>query len=172
MNPQARKIVSRADGLTVKKGQLRALRGAEDRSLGLLIAKVLETAGGEGFDSGGALAVPRRGGGPPYVARVMALRCGTKQIPDAVAALAIVSDPDHSLPPREQLRTIFGLTDREADLAKLLAGGWSLKAAAARTGIAHNTARVHLAKILTKTGTRSQAALAALLRDLPGGPGD
>jgi DNA-binding CsgD family transcriptional regulator len=91
---------------------------------------------------------------------------------ESVVVLAILSDPDFGLPGHDSLRTIFGLTDREASLARMIAGGWSLKQAAARDGIAHNTARVHLAKIMAKTGTHSQAALAALLRGLPPDAGE
>ncbi len=52
---------------------------------------------------------------------------------------------------------VFGLTDREADLAVELARCASLAQAAANCGMAGNTARNHLQSIFRKSGASSQA---------------
>jgi DNA-binding CsgD family transcriptional regulator len=164
---RARVILAREDGLAIRKERLRALRAAEDRGLDLLISKVARSIDVGGFHAGGALAVPRQRGGPPYVLRVMPVVNGLALPRASIAILVLLCDPECTLPPIEELRAIFGLTEREADLASLLAGGWALKQAAQRLAIAHNTARVHLANITAKTGTRSQTELVALLGNLP-----
>ena len=60
----------------------------------------------------------------------------------------------------------FALTDREANVASLLAEGLPPAEIAARLGIEIATARVHLRSIFEKTGSRRQAELATLLARL------
>jgi DNA-binding CsgD family transcriptional regulator len=57
----------------------------------------------------------------------------------------------------------FALTDREADVACLLAEGMTIAAVARTLGIQTSTARVHLRSIFEKTGTNRQAELVAML---------
>ena len=64
------------------------------------------------------------------------------------------------------LADAFALTDREANVASLLAEGLPPAEIAARLGIEIATARVHLRSIFEKTGTRRQAELATLLARL------
>jgi DNA-binding CsgD family transcriptional regulator len=166
MNDLARAVVARGDGIVVRKGRLGTLRAAEQRSLDQIVANALQAAGGDWLHPGRLLAVPRRGGGAPYVMRIIPTRYG-EPIAGTIAVLALILDPDQSAPRGDELEAIFGLSEREAELARLLARGWSVKAAAERMGITHNTARVHLANIMAKTRAHSQAALIALMRSLP-----
>ena len=64
------------------------------------------------------------------------------------------------------LADAYALTDREANVASLLAEGLPPAEIAARLGIEIATARVHLRSIFEKTGTRRQAELATLLARL------
>ena len=68
-----------------------------------------------------------------------------------------------SLPSREALRDVFGLTDREADFAIELVRCGNLERAAARARMAFNTARNHLQNISRKTGASGQTEVALLL---------
>ena len=63
----------------------------------------------------------------------------------------------------DQLRTAFGLTKAEAQLAALLADGEDLREAAGKLHITYGTARTRLAQIFQKTDTRRQAELVRLL---------
>jgi DNA-binding CsgD family transcriptional regulator len=76
----------------------------------------------------------------------------------------------------QSLKDLLGLTTAEARLAAILAEGVSLVEAAARLGIAHNTAKVQLRAVFAKTGVRRQAQLVALMGSLglglPGRAGD
>lgn len=53
----------------------------------------------------------------------------------------------------------LGISDREAQVAALLATGMDLQRAALRMGISRETARTHLKSIFSKTGLHSQAEL-------------
>ena len=64
----------------------------------------------------------------------------------------------------EQIRMVFDLTPKEADLAASLASGMTLKEAAEDARIRINTARSYLDNIFLKTGTRQQSQLVALLK--------
>ena len=62
-----------------------------------------------------------------------------------------------------RLRFAFSLTDAEARLAKQLASGKGLVAAAASLSISRETARSQLKAIFAKTKTERQAELASLI---------
>lgn len=66
----------------------------------------------------------------------------------------------------KQVRNLFGLTAREANLAASLASGRSVKEAAKDAGIAYSTMRTYLENVFRKTETRQQSQLVALLRSL------
>lgn len=66
----------------------------------------------------------------------------------------------------EQVRTLFGLTAREASLSASLASGRSMRETAEDTHVAYSTLRTHLDNVFRKTGTRQQSQLVALLRSL------
>src|SRR5690348_11800972 len=79
------------------------------------------------------------------------------------AAIVFIRDAEQSTPSIEALRGLFGLTAAEAGVALAIAKGRSLDAIAASHRVSLNTARTHLKNILSKTGTRRQAELVALL---------
>ena len=66
-------------------------------------------------------------------------------------------------PSEQVLQRVFDLTQAEVRLAQGIARGDSLEEVAAGLGIKISTARTQLASIFTKTQTRRQAKLVALL---------
>jgi DNA-binding CsgD family transcriptional regulator len=64
----------------------------------------------------------------------------------------------------ERLRTRFGLTGRELEVAALLSDGRSNAAIAAALGISPHTARHHTQRVLGKLGVHSRAEAGARLR--------
>ncbi len=60
-------------------------------------------------------------------------------------------------------QAVFGLSDGQLRVARHIADGVGLKAAAETLGISINTARTHLARLYDKTGVSSQTALVRLL---------
>ena len=67
----------------------------------------------------------------------------------------------------QQIRSLFALTPREAQLAAALATGQSMKTIAADGAIAYSTLRSTLEHVFRKTGTHQQSELVALLKGLP-----
>ena len=86
------------------------------------------------------------------------------------ALVLLISDPERpALADTGSLRARFGLTRKEAQLAGELAAGLSLDEAAARLGIARNTARSHLRGLFAKAGVSRQGELVRLIHaSLPG----
>ncbi|NLS18565.1 helix-turn-helix transcriptional regulator [Rhizobium sp. P40RR-XXII] len=66
----------------------------------------------------------------------------------------------------DYMRTVFGMTPKEAMLSASLAEGLSLKDAAQRHGIRFTTARSYLESIFQKTGVRQQSQLVAVLKTI------
>jgi len=79
-------------------------------------------------------------------------------------ALVLISDPDRSIGSTEEgLRAEFGLTKAEARVAQLLADGHRLGEVGEMLDISPNTARTHLKRIFSKTGTNRQSSLLKLI---------
>ena len=66
-----------------------------------------------------------------------------------------------------QLRGLFNLSPREANIAAALACGRSLKEIAQDLHLAYSTIRSHLEVIFQKTATHQQSQLVALLKNVP-----
>jgi DNA-binding CsgD family transcriptional regulator len=78
-------------------------------------------------------------------------------------ALVSVVDPElGSAEPTERLRAYFGLTRTEARVAAELVAGLDAREIADRLGMALNTTRLHIAHLLSKSGTNRQGEFIAL----------
>jgi DNA-binding CsgD family transcriptional regulator len=88
----------------------------------------------------------------------------------SAAALAVLICGEPGLPTLRFdpsiIREAFDLTDREADVAGLLAEGLGLAAIARRLNIGAGTVRTYLKGAFEKTATRRQAELVALIARL------
>lgn len=82
---------------------------------------------------------------------------------DDIAVVVTVDAPRALLPAPAELRARCGLTEREAEVACLLASGMTDRQVAARLHISHSTARRHSEHILAKLGTTSRSGLALRL---------
>ncbi len=107
------------------------------------------------------VAVPRRSGGAPLV-----LAC--RPLPAGVAgAMVMVADPARRrVPSPTLLRHAFGLTPTEAELAGSLISGLTVPECAAARRVSPNTVRSQVRALLSKTGSRRQVDLVALLSGL------
>lgn len=76
-----------------------------------------------------------------------------------LVAVYIVDPREVDGPDASQLRLQFGLTTAEATLACEIVKGEGLPECARRIGVSKATARTHLHRILSKTGTNRQAEL-------------
>jgi len=94
--------------------------------------------------------------GEELLRAIQAVALGKRYLTPGVAATLAAHVPDAKL------------TDREADVLKLLAQGCSNREIAARLRIAENTTRIHVSRILDKLEVedRTQAVLVAIQRGL------
>ncbi len=116
-----------------------------------------------------AVLVERPSGRRPYVVQASALSSGNRFQGQPANAGAIVFISDSEQNPTVSihlLRTVYGLTLAEANLARELIRGDGLAAAAERLRVSENTAKTQLAAIYEKTRTHRQAELVKLLYGL------
>ena len=147
------------DGYTVLE-QLRA-RG-HDTPVLILSARREEADKIQGFQLGADDYVTKPFSAVELMARVAALlrRAELRVVPAAVPTPAPVADA----PTDAELQTRFGLTPRQALVARLLAEGCSNAEVAERLGVSEHTARNHTTHVLAKLGTSKRARVATLLR--------
>jgi DNA-binding CsgD family transcriptional regulator len=163
-NRSASQLVSRNDGLSVRKGNLEAARNGENVALRRLIlnsaAGKLETLRGEAF------SISRPSFRRPYALwacpvpenKFFAKVAG----PPRVAIF--VTDPENSVRPNNEiLRRLFGLTPSEACVAAAMAQGKGILEICEELSITRNTARTHMKHLFEKTGVRRQGELVSLL---------
>jgi len=164
-NRSAEAFHSNGDGIRLFGGGIALLRKQDNDRLQRLIAQALSGIALPDASPGGAMRVLRPSGKRPYgilVAPVSGRYPALSTLRPAVCI--IITDPDCQRPlPTHRLRAVFGLTEAEARLAALLAGGEELRAAAVRLKITYGTARSRLTEIFQKTETRRQGELIKLL---------
>jgi DNA-binding NarL/FixJ family response regulator len=105
----------------------------------------------------GALAyLTKDAGADELVRAILSVRAGHRYVPATVGALLAARVPTSSL------------TDREVDVLRLLARGRSNREIGEKLGIAENTVRIHVSRILDKlqVADRTQAVLLAIQNGL------
>jgi DNA-binding CsgD family transcriptional regulator len=155
------------DGLLLRNGVL----SAADRSANTQLRKAIHHALSPGRTPGpAAVPVPRASLRREYQILAAPLRARFQQfagmpIPMAVA---LMTDPERQRPATvDLLIQMYQLTPREAALGGKLSEGKSVKQAAEELSISYETARTHLRRIFSKTGTSRQAELLVLIDQLP-----
>jgi DNA-binding CsgD family transcriptional regulator len=164
-NRAAEALLAAQDGVVAAQGEL-ALRNAnDDRTLRELIERALA----EGIDDGpGAMRALRPSGERPYSIAVTPL--AGSEMRNAAHPVICVMIGDHEAGENvsePSLQAFYGLSPAECRLARRLATGEELKAAAAALGIGYGTARGQLSAIFRKTETNRQGELVRLLCTLP-----
>jgi DNA-binding CsgD family transcriptional regulator len=105
--------------------------------------------------------------GRRYLLQVHPVPGRARDIFASAAALALLIERDRKPATLRtdlaELRTAYGLTEREVNVVALLAEGLDINAIAARLGIRPNSARSYLKDALQKTGATRQAELVALV---------
>ncbi|WID96222.1 helix-turn-helix transcriptional regulator [Bosea vestrisii] len=113
-----------------------------------------------------SIPVPAKDQQPALIVHLIPLRRSATDIFSGADTLVVATAVSASaaVPSPSILSGLFDLTPAEAKLATALAGGSSLEAAAAESGVRMTTARTHLDRIFRKTGTSRQGQLVALLK--------
>lgn len=169
MNDAARAILAAADALAYSDGVFVTRRGPESRRLQQMIGDAVTGLDSPQMRLGGQMLVSRPSGLRGYLVRVLPAP-PAERFPDGPSTACVIHLQDlaiERLPSRASLSVLFGLSEREADLAIELVRATSLAHAADRAGMALNTARNHLQSIFRKSGVSSQAEAVQLFSRLP-----
>jgi DNA-binding CsgD family transcriptional regulator len=166
VNARAEALLGMGDGLALSPAGLVAATPALTRELRAGVARV--AAGNGGFHTAAIRLNLQRPSLRPALR--LTLTPAWRLDPDGAGAASravamLVTEPDAPPPiDKEALADNFHLTQREADVAFLLASGADLNAIAAALDLGLGTIRFHLKHVFQKTGTTSQAAFVALAR--------
>jgi DNA-binding CsgD family transcriptional regulator/PAS domain-containing protein len=173
LNDAAESLLSECPGALYRKmGLFAAADPAREAGLRRLVAEACSSRDGVAPGSGGDLLIHQKlcGGGAPTLAiSVRPLTgSGLRAISSQPCAVIILRKVSSELPAGfvEDIRRVFDLTPREANLAASLAAGLALKDIARDMGIRFSTARTHLDRIFRKTETRQQSQLVAVLKNV------
>ncbi len=167
MNQEAKRILNEKDGIWLAGNMLAVESSQESRDLQrMLRAALAGTTDSEGPGVVEAMSISRPSGRAKLGILIKTIPMGewseSKQRP---AAAVFLRDPESNAaqPSHELVRRLFGLTRMEAQLALLLADGFTLDEAAEKMNVRRNTARTHLRSIFCKTGVTRQTMLVRLL---------
>lgn len=147
-------------GLPDKDGYhvLEQLRGrGVDAPVLILSARGLESDKVKGFRLGADDYVTKPFGVVELMARINAhLRRAGGEEPNGNGSRGVLRD--------EELQSRYGLTDRQVEVARLLARGMSNAEIAEALGLSTYTARNHTEQVLLKLGASTRARVGAILR--------
>jgi DNA-binding CsgD family transcriptional regulator len=114
-----------------------------------------------------SIPIPASEGIPATILHVLPVRRMARDVFGLSLALMIATPVGEVGPPDMRvLSGLFDLTPAEARLAREVATGATMEAAAANLGLSIETVRTYLKRVMAKTGTRRQAELAVLLSGL------
>ena len=165
-NPMGAGTLAKGAGLTEVRGRLVAQSSAEQAKLAALIEAAVPLV--SSFESWGGemLITSPLTGAPAYSLSIRPVPSMQVIGLDAASGALILIQALGTGPRagfEERARTLFAMTPREAELARALAAGQTLKDAAAERGISMPTARTQLAQLFRKTNTTQQSQLVAML---------
>lgn len=158
LNTAAQTILSEGD-LHLACGSLAASKANEHRTLRSLITDALASTDTAWQPRGGMMHITRKSLQHPLEVLVTPICCGYGILGESrKGALVLVVDPEREAGISEDLlRRTWHLSRAEAKVATLLSSGKDIQEIADELGISLNTARSHLKRVLSKTGSRRQA---------------
>lgn len=160
-NSQAEQMAAANDALTVVAGRLQARCTGEQPVIDRALAGALPG------ETGGGFRLARESGQAAYLGLIHPIGPAHPLADSEAAALLLLSDPaSPNMPAPDLLRALFGLTETEARVAALIATGAPIDNAAARLGMALETARVHLKSIYRKMEVAGRDELIAVVAHL------
>lgn len=161
LNRCAREVIAEADGLMWDRGHLGAQLQGESRALHALIRSAAQTGVGNSTHPGGPISISRPSGKRAYKLLVSPYRPSPLwRDLESPSATVIIRDPERRIAQSsERLMVRYRLTAAEANLTMHLMQGESITDAATALGITQYTARTHLKRIFSMTGTSRQPEL-------------
>jgi DNA-binding CsgD family transcriptional regulator len=162
LNSVAEQILKLGDGLCIRDGSIAATRASINEQVQGSVTRAL-VGQRSGARIGDSFACARPSGKRPYIIHVLPL-AATSGDPSTAKALVMIINPEQEPePPKMLIRSLFGLTDAEADVAVRVMRGDGLKPIATDLALSRATVNTHLQHIFDKTDTHRQAELVRLL---------
>ena len=167
-NQSASEMLASGSPLAIRSGKV-VVPGSSSATITLHEA-ISRAGSDESTLSGTGVGVPLRfADGRPAIGHVLPLRQGTIRRGvglGAAAAIFVATPTDGQHAPIDALTGLYGLTEAESRVLNQIAEGKNRSQAAASLSIADSTAKTHLDRIFSKTGTSTQSELAQLLSSL------
>lgn len=172
-NPAAEDLLRRDSGLVLRDGRIMAARGGEQGGLQALLRGCEPQASGSHTPApaeADTMTVHPRADDSSRAGRALTLSAmplpeGRSAYRHGQRAVLLLAVPASELQaaPETLMRSLYGFTPAEARLARALADGIGLRAAADYAGVAYGTARGTIKILFHKTGTHRQADLVRCL---------
>jgi len=157
-NAAAARLLEQGDGIRLRARTLRCEYPASHRALGGFIRSASTGT------TGGSCAIRRPSGRRPYWATVVPVRGALIHHGRTLAAMISINDPEAApADAATRLRDAFHLTPAETQFALRFASSCSLDDTAESLGITRETARWRMKQVQSKTETKSQAELVAVV---------
>lgn len=157
----AHEMVQKGDGLTIKDGVLTGVLKADDERLQLM----REKAALSDCQSYNSFYIHRNEQKKPYLLLISKMHLGGNN-GESDGVLIIIKDTHANAEHwQERLKTVFGLTNREADFVVLLTEGRNIKEISMVMEIAEDTARQYLKNCFKKMEVNKQHELVCLAMD-------
>lgn len=160
---RARLLLNGGNGIEIREGRFHVERTSVKRRLQEMVERLLG-GGTQSPQPGTLIGIPNNDGRVRFAVKVVPLAEASGQ---RLALLAIVDLLRNDSVQRTAVAALFGLSDREAELADHFSKGLRIDEIASAMGIAPNTARVHLRSVFVKTGCTSQIELARIFALVP-----
>lgn len=156
------------DGLGASQGRLSTARSRDQKALNALIDASLQRLVKHPH-SQACVAIERPSGLRPFLLAITPLLdTGNIFHGRSIAAAIVVADPEGKPAlPIETLRTLLGLTTREAEVVAELVRGQTQEEIADKLGVSRETVKLHLKRSFAKTGTGRQSELVSLVLRTP-----
>jgi len=165
VNRYAEQIAERHDGFLLSDDGPRVADPRENRIFREQLGKAIVIGASSGRGPNHVMSVSRPSARRPYAMIVAPLLAppANRTDRDAVASIFIGDPEAGQIAACDFLRTLYSLTQAEAELVALLARGRTLEEAAAERRVTLNTVRSQLKQVFAKTDTNRQGQLMRLV---------
>lgn len=161
-NDEAYQILEQKDGIAIGLDD-RIITSHSDfkNMIERFVFQNAETAQGRNQMKEAVFSIPRRSGKEPFLIEISPLRDGDGEFEKGFAgAMVTMIDPEnafeYSVAP---LKALYGLTNAETEIARLLAQGYALKKISEIRGVVEDTVKNQTKSIYSKVGTRNRSQL-------------
>jgi DNA-binding CsgD family transcriptional regulator len=166
-NAAGRRLIAEGNILCLPDGCLRPVHPGDCAKFDSLIGVTAATGAGRGSSPGGTMLLHRHNRRPLHC-KTTPFHSDKSLLETSPSAIVFICDPDCAPPSRgEVLRSLYGLTPSEAQLADLLLGGETIATAAAKRHMTQESTRTQLKVIFSKTGAKRQSELIRLMLNMP-----